>query len=140
MNSDGCYGLVGENVFTSITLGDGGLVSETPEPTNRITVQPGDVVGYFTFSRRNQNEGIQLDTSFSDEVVWYHTSTDPIMGRGDPAVCPFPVGSQSDRVLRSSTNAGPVLSVGVCKCIIIIDWSLSSPPSSNLLEALTHKT
>ena len=121
MNSDGCYGLVGENVFTRITLGDGGLVSGTPEPTNRITVQPGDVVGYFTFSRSNpQNrhgEGIQLDTSFRDEVVWYHTSTgpDPIMGRGDPAVCPFPVGSQSDRLLRSPTNAGPVLSVGVCK-------------------------
>ena len=119
MSSDECYGLVGENVFTRITLGGGGLVSETPEPTNRITVQPGDVVGYFTFSRSNpqdrDGEGIQLDTNFRDEAVWYHTSTDPIMGRGDPAVCPFPVGSQSDRILRSSTNAGPVFSVGVCK-------------------------
>ena len=123
MNSDGCYGLVGENVFTSIILDGGRLVSETPEPTNRITVQPGDVVGYFTFSHRNhQNrKGIQLDTSFIDEVVWYHTSTDPIMGRGDPGVCPFPVGSQTNRILRSSTNAGPILSVAICKYIQIYD-------------------
>ena len=60
-------------------------------------------MGYFTFSRSDpQNEdgeGIQLDTSFRDEVVWYHTSTDtepPMTGR-DPTVCPFPV--QSDRIL-----------------------------------------
>ncbi len=50
MNIDGCYSLVGENRFPSISLIAGGLVSETPAPSNIITVRPGDVVGYFTMS------------------------------------------------------------------------------------------
>ena len=123
MNTDGCYGLVGENIFTSIQLQNtDGLVSETPEPTNMIAFQHGDVVGYFTSSNRvpqdRNGEGVQLDSSFRDEVVWYHTSTglDRIMGRGDPAVCPFPVGSQPNRILRSSTNAAPMLSIDLCEC------------------------
>ena len=55
--------------------------------------------------------------------MWYHRNTDndPLMTR---SVCPFPVGSQSDRTLRSSTNAAPILSVGICKCIIIIRYRL----------------
>ncbi len=47
---DGCYSLVGENRFPSISLIAGGLVSETPAPSNIITVRPGDVVGYFVMS------------------------------------------------------------------------------------------
>ena len=50
MNTDGCYGLVGENAFTRISSPNyvsDDLVSVTPEPTNIITVQPGDVVGFY---------------------------------------------------------------------------------------------
>ena len=118
VNSDGCYGQVGENVFTSISLGGGGLVSETPEPTNRITAQPGDVVGFFVVSRKGGgNQGIQINTSFTGESVWYHrnTKSNPLMTRGPVSVCPHPVGSQADRVLKSSTNAAPMLSVDICK-------------------------
>ena len=46
MQDSGCYSLVGENRFTSIFFGDDDLVSETPQPSNIISVQPGDVVGY----------------------------------------------------------------------------------------------
>ena len=120
VNSDGCYGLVGENAFTSISSPNyisGGRISVPPEPTNRITVQPGDVVGFYAVSRLGSNAGIQLDTSFAGESVWFHRSTDndPLMSRGRASVCPFPVGSQADRVLRSVTNAAPMLSVGICK-------------------------
>ena len=120
VNSDGCYGLVGENEFTRISSPNyinGGRISVTPEPTNIITVQPGDVVGFYVLSGMGDGDGIQLDTSFT-ESVWYHRNNPPddsLMSRGDLSVCPFPVGSQSGRILMSSTNAAPMLSVGICK-------------------------
>ena len=119
MNTDGCYGLVGENEFTSISSPNynNGLVSVTPEPTNIITAQPGDVVGFYASSRMGPNDGIQLDTSFTGESVWYHRNTDddPLTTSGMVSVCPYPVGSQSGRILMSSTNAAPMLSVDICK-------------------------
>ena len=120
VNSDRCYSLVGENEFTRISSPNynSGLISVTPEPTNRITAQPGDVVGFYAVSRKGGNDGIQISTSFTGECVWYHrnTSNDPLPSRG-MSVCPFPVGSQSNRELRSSTNAAPMLSVDICKYI-----------------------
>ena len=123
VQDDGCYSLVGENRFTSIFLGDGGLVSETPEPSNIISVQPEDVVGYYTFSRSEPNnsrqEGIQLNTSYSSDTVWYYANSDtnPLpIGTSD---CPLPIGRETDRILTSSTNAGPVLSVSFfCKLLL----------------------
>ena len=159
VNSDGCYGLVGENVFTRISSPylNNGLISVTPEPTNRITARPGDVVGFYAVSRKG---GIQLDTSFTGESVWYHRNTDndPLVSRGEASVCPFPVGSQADRVLRSSTNAAPMLSVDICKCIVDVllhynyyhsiatfscppspmPFSSSSPPLMQRTSSLPH--
>ncbi len=114
MDTDGCYSLVGDNRFPSISFPYGGLVSETPAPSNIITVRPGDVVGYFAMSTRGngRNEGIQLDTEFNDEAVWYHNEGTLMSNRGEP--CPFPVGPT--RTLSSFTNAAPVLSVNISKC------------------------
>ncbi len=114
VQESGCYSLVGENRFTTISLNDG-LVYETPEPSNILTVQPGDVVGYFTLSRNGKDDGIQLDNNQMIDSVWYHTNTD-----SDPLIyggleCPFPVGSSTGRLLRSFTSAAPVLSVSICK-------------------------
>ena len=112
---DGCYSLVGENRFTSIRLGGGGLVSETPETSSVIAVQPGDVMGYYTLSRNDpqnrKTEGIRMVNRFSDSV-WYHTGSIDIDRAPN---CPYPVGTQSNGVLMSSTNAAPVLSVSLCK-------------------------
>ena len=111
MQSDGCYSLVGENRFTSITLANG-LVSETPEATNVVSVRPGDVVGYFSITELSSNGGIQLHHELlTRETVWYHTSTgdNPLMAGVQS--CPFPVGSESDRILSSSTNLGPIVSI-----------------------------
>ena len=119
VNTDGCYGLVGENEFTSISSPNynDGLVSVTPEPTNIITAQPGDAVGYYVVSTKGNNDGIRLNDRFNGESVWYRRNTnyDTLMSRGEASICPFPVGSQSGRILRSSTNAAPMLSVGICK-------------------------
>ena len=117
VQENGCYRMVGENRYTRISLGRGGLVSEIPEPSNILTVQHGDVVGYFTISRKGINEGIQLknDDSQSVDSVWYETITgSELLNAGAPH-CPFPVGAGTDRILASFTNAAPVLSVNICK-------------------------
>ena len=114
---DGCYSLVGENRFTSITLNTDDLVSETPEPSNIISVRPGDVVGYYTITNgNNPDEGIQLnddDVLFSTETVWYHTGTDEaLMFRGE--MCPFPVSASSNSgFLTQSTDFGPIVSANI---------------------------
>ena len=113
MQDNGCYNLVGENRFTNITLNISGLVSETPEPSNIISVQPGDVVGYYTFSQIEANdddgEGIQLNRRYSNDSIWYaNINGASTMGEPD---CPFPVGH--GRILTSLTNAGPILTVGI---------------------------
>ena len=115
---NGCYSMVGENKFNSISVDDDAAeVHATPEPSNIITVQPDDVVGYYVEFKGDidENSGVLLDTRFSTDVVWYHTGTDTdpiIFGRPQ---CPFPVGTGSDGSLKSSTNAAPLLSVSVCK-------------------------
>ena len=103
----------------SVRLGVCGLVKYSPEETNPITVQKGDVVGYYTFSRRSpqdsKGDGIQLDPNYISDIVWYHTNigSHPLtMGEPD---CPFPVGTEAGRILTSSTNAGLVFSVDICK-------------------------
>ena len=106
--------MVGYNRYTSIHLGDHGLVSVTPEPSNILTVQPGDMVGYFTDSREGKGDGgIQLDVSQENNKVWFHTNTasEPIiLGAPD---CPYPVGFNGS--LDSYSNGAPVISVEVCK-------------------------
>ena len=119
VESDGCYSLVGENRFTSITLTDK-LVRETPEPTNIITVQPGDVLGYYSVHRQRLRAGIALSEDLDSEIVWYHTSEhtseDPQIPEAEES-CPLPVGAGPGRKLDSSTNQGPVISASLGMCM-----------------------
>ena len=114
----GCYGLVGQNNFMSLSFSRGGLVQLTPTPplNTVITAQSGDVVGYYTNSR---DDGIQLERSndYNQNIIWYHTG-DLLFGNNE---CQFPVGNRSDRSLRSSTNAAPMLSIGDSKLKICFD-------------------
>ena len=41
----GCYSLVGNNRFTSISLGDDQVARVSPSPQDYIQFQPGDVLG-----------------------------------------------------------------------------------------------
>ena len=136
VQDNGCYSLVGENRFTSIFLGDDGLVSETPEPSNIISVQPGDVVGYYTFSRADSENqgmhGIQLDTGYTKDIVWYLADFGTESITLEDTNCPLPVGAESNRVLTSSTSAGPVLSVSISK--------LSSTPLKLLVVVHLHQS
>ena len=110
VGSDGAgeYSLVGENRFTNIRFDGEGPISETPEPTNVISVRPGDVVGFFQSSRTmGDNDGIQLVNRRNEQLLWYQPS--------------FSQGSLSTLVagsggsLMSSINAGIQLSVDICK-------------------------
>ena len=116
VESDGCYSMVGENRFTSITL-DGSQVSETPEPNNIISVRPGDVVGYFHATRDELTPGgIQLTEGVNNVGSWYDSGIEinPLRDIGEES-CPFPLGFQSDRTLRSSTMLAPIISVNIGK-------------------------
>ena len=109
----GCYSLVGENVFTSITFSDGGLVQLSPTPPSNtfITAQSGDVVGYYTNSREGHNEGIQLErnSNYSMNIVWFsNLGRRPVLPLRNKR-CRFSRGSVSTGVLRSSTNVAPML-------------------------------
>ena len=110
---NGCYSLVAEDRYDSIPLGQDGLVDRTVPGV--ISVQPGDVLGYFmTDSTRNdeRREGIQLEEREDDdeERVWYNSRT--LVTTGDPA-CPFPVGE--GRILDTFTNSAPVIFVNIGK-------------------------
>lgn len=104
VESDGCYSLVGENRFTSISL-QTGVIRETPLVPQQIAVQPGDIVGFrLEGEYPSANPGVVLDSSYSNESVWYGNIDGITPG---PSNCPYPVGSIGR--LRTSTNLGPVI-------------------------------
>ncbi len=114
--SDGCYSLVG---WTNCTRGgllnfqsyefNDNLVGVDLEPSDVISFQPGDVVGYLTLGVSDNDEaGIQLNNTYDQDIIWYSnefTSLRP--GRQ----CLH----SDDKVLSAFTNAVPVISVGFCK-------------------------
>ena len=113
---DACYSLVGENVFKKITFSQGGRVQLSPSPPSNpfILAQPGDVVGYFTESRRNRNQGIQLEMhdDYSDNTVWYHDfGSGFLIHRRDGESCQLAVGAGEGKSLRSVTNAAPMIKI-----------------------------
>ena len=122
VDSDGCYNMVGEDRYADIQLiqGQDGLVNRTLNSSSFISVQPGDVLGYFTILDNDEDGGIQHDPEFSTESVWYHTNTEqsPLISRG--MSCPFPVGEDADtRVLTTFSSFGPVFSVDIGKLLWI---------------------
>lgn len=108
-NGAGEYSLVGENRFINISFDANDPISETPAPSDVISVRPGDVEGFFQSSIiRNDDLGIQLNRNFTyDRQVWYQTS----FTGGTPST--LVVGSGGE--LSSTTNAGVVLSVDICE-------------------------
>ena len=121
VNTDGCYSLVGNNRFTSVSLSEGVAVV-TPLPQDMIQFQPGDVLGFYVESSRTRNpetRGVVTlndfsargDRGFETEQVWHgRVDNDDILTNAE---CPYAVGSS--RVLSTSTNAAPVISVSLSK-------------------------
>ena len=106
----GCYSLVGNNRFTSISL-SGGVAQVTPSPQDYIQFQPGDVLGFYVEEARDEENGVVVLTepsSFTSELVWY-ASIAPAMATSQNGDCLYSVGSNG--VLDTSTRAAPVISI-----------------------------
>ena len=109
----GCYSLVGNNTFTSITFSDN-LVRVTPSPQDYIQFQFGDVLGFYVEEARDDNDGVvilnsNVDKSFTSERVWY-ASIAPTMATSQNGDCPYSVGSTGG-VLNTATRAAPIISI-----------------------------
>ena len=103
---EGCYSLVGENVFTSFRFSNGGFVQLSPTPPRIITAQSGDVVGYYTNSRDGENQGIQLeqDDDYNENIVWYKMERDSLRTNNKLSI-------GSGGALTISTGAAPMLKI-----------------------------
>ncbi len=114
VDTDGCYTMQGTNHFSPIPLADR-IVTGVPLESERIEVQPGDVVGFYLESSRENDDGIQFageqddESEYDSESVWYATGT--VTGSG--LTCPLPVGP--GRTLSSSTNLAPLITATVCE-------------------------
>ena len=111
---DSCYNLVGEDRYANISFNERVRIplNRTLQDVNFITVQPGDVVGFYT--RRESGHGLRLllDGNYEDETIWFSRNIE----RGPPVVgdiCPYPVGP--GRELTRSSSAAVVLSVAMSK-------------------------
>ena len=116
----GCYSLVGNNRFSAISL-SGGVARLTPSPLDYIQFRSGDVLGFYvedvalTVYPYQTSNGIVLKTNpsrFTSELVWYGKIA-PTVAASKNRDCPYSVGS--DGVLKLSTHAAPVISIGTCK-------------------------
>lgn len=80
--------------------------------SNNISVQPGDVVGYFVMDQNGNEGGIQLETSeHENNTVWYSTLFQTEAERHQ-----LQIGPSSN---FSSTVAAPILSIDVCESLNI---------------------
>ena len=114
--STNCYNLTGNNQFDvelqrlARSNPMRGLINVTTPLNERITVQPGDVVGFNFRSKRDNDDGILSRDPYHDESVWFRL-TDDESETGQTA-CP------ADRF--SSTNLAPVITATVGKALTCI--------------------
>ena len=107
----GCYSLVGNNNFTSITFSDN-LIRVTPLPQDYIQFRPGDVLGFYVEEAKGPNDGVVIltnPTSFISELVWIASIAPSMATSQQNRDCPYSVGS--NRVLDTSTRGAPVISI-----------------------------
>ena len=121
VETTGCYSLVGQNQFTSVSLTNQVAVV-TPLPQAQIEFQPGDVLGFSLENTNGNDGGVVLLMDYSDrddngyetEEVWYADFSSPVVGDGE---CQVAVGSQPGRALNTYTNAAPIISISYSKFI-----------------------
>ena len=113
----GCYSLVGNNRFTSISL-NVGIVIATPSHQDYIQYQSGDVLGFYVENaspvsgRPDNGVVIQNTGDFTKDTIWY-ASIAPAMATSKDLDCPYTVGKLGD--LKSYTHAAPVISIATSK-------------------------
>lgn len=121
VETSGCYSLVQQNRYSSLTPIDSVIIinSSRIAATERISVQPGDVVGvYVASSHKNpENRGIALDDNQRNELMWY--ARVGMSGMIDPSdTCMYPVGTTG--VLDTSTTIAPYITVSVGRSLNVV--------------------
>ena len=113
----GCYSLVGNNKFVSLTL-SGALAKATPSPEDYIQFNPGDVLGFYVGQAneglRRESNGIVIRTypnRLTSESVRY-ASIAPTIVSSQGQDCPYTAGRDGD--LNSLTLAAPACNI--CQC------------------------
>ena len=114
----GCYSLVGNNRFTSISL-SGGLAIVSPSPQDYIQYKSGDVLGVYVESATPALAGtsdngvvIQTTSDFTKDTIWYASIT-PIVAFSKDLNYPYAVGSGGD--LSSTSRGAPVISIATSR-------------------------
>ena len=102
--------MTGSNYFPNIVLDSDRAVRETPLASERIHVQPGDVIGFYLTTSRDDDSGIRFAEDYTEESVWY--ASDVVDGNPN---CPLPVGTGIGRTLSSFTNLAPRITAAVCE-------------------------
>ena len=108
----GQYGLVGNNKFTSISLGNN-FARVTPLIRNQVQFSPGDVLGFYVEEARDNDDanGVNVLTtaSYSNTRVWYASVTNlNTMGS--------PVSAGDSGVLNTELRGAPVISIAAGDC------------------------
>ena len=102
---------IGENSFPLLSLTASGTSRIEKIPDNsgeQLGFQPGDVIGYYLEQASGNNVGLQYDSSFNVEELWYATGNSDLQTE-----CLLEVGNAGD--LSVSTNLGPIISVSLGK-------------------------
>ena len=110
----GCYSLVGNNRFTSISLSNQVAVV-TPSPQDYIQFQSEDVLGFYVEEARNFNDGVVLvaGDNRARSTVWL-ANIAPSMAASQIGNCPYSVGSNG--VLNTPIRGvAPVISIKIGK-------------------------
>ena len=111
----GCYSLVGNNRFTSISpIIDPGVAIVIPSPQDYIPFQPGDVLGVYVENASVATDGVVVlthSTFGSSEYVWYAEITETTSHSRD---CPYSVGSNGG-VLNTLIRGAPVITISTCE-------------------------
>ncbi len=103
--SSASYIKIGENSFSPADLTDS-YIAATPLPSEQLGFQPGDVAGYYLEDNRNQDGGLQFDSTFTSEELWYTTGNSNLQNE-----CLLEVGNAGD--LSMSTSLGPIISISI---------------------------
>ena len=108
----GQYSLVGNNRFTSISLGNN-FARVTPLIRNQVQFSPGDVLGFYVEEARDNDDanGVNVLTtaSYSNTRVWYASVT-TLNTMGSP------VSAGDSGVLNTELRGAPVISIAAGDC------------------------
>ena len=107
------YVKIGENSFPRVQLVTTREINEAVQSSSeQLHFQPGDVVGYYLDQNsRDPNGGIQFDSEFTQEELWYTTGNSDLQNE-----CRLDIGTGGD--LSLSTTLGPIISVSLSKQMV----------------------